>query len=103
MDFWVGLKPHNLVSLRAVLQGAGTAMGLTPEPGWRQVGGLGAVPWVPPSPPSPGAGLWGANGSISTATAPQHPSAARFMGCSEASLSLSPELINSLAIGARAN
>lgn len=70
------------------------------EAGW---GGLDAVPWVPPSPPSPGAGLWEANGSISAASAPQHPSAARFMGCSEASLSLSPELINSLAIGARAN
>jgi len=34
---------------------------------------------------------------------PQHPSPTRFMGCLAASLSLSPELINSLAIGARAN
>lgn len=53
MDFWVGLRPRNLVSLRAVLQGAGTATGLTPEPGWRQVGGG----WMlshgcPPVPPA---------------------------------------------------
>lgn len=96
-----GAETPQTHAMRGLLQPWGSHQSVAGG-GW----GLGAAPWAVGAPQ-----LWGRLGGAGGAPVlcdPRLPPSAsigatRFMGCSAASLSLSPELINSLTIGAGAN